>query len=769
MTAPEPTLIASPPMSSERELAAIWTELLGAAPAGTEEDFFAAGGDSIQAAALVARACARLEVELSLGAFVRRPTIAALARRIDAVQARGRTPTAWDTTEDGSPASCSYAQERFWFIDQASDSNVVSNVSWALRLDGPLDVPALERALAELWLRHDTLRTRFELRDGTPVQLVSPASKLALEVAEVTDEAHATTLAAAAAHKPFDLGRGPLLRVQLLVLGPESHVLQFIAHHIVCDDWSKGVILSELAAFYTAVRTGEKTSFAPPIQYPDYSRWQRARLSEEVLRNETEHWRTLLANAPAVELPVDRPRPAASSMRGARLRTTVPPEVEAALRELGREAGATFFMTMLAALQAFLYRYTRQEDLVIGTAVDNRGRLEFEQAVGLFTNVLALRADISGRPTFRELLSRARATTLDAVAHQELPFDRLAAAATERDASRHPIFQVFYEFIVPAPLDLRLPDVSSNPFEVPKQTSEFDLGLYMDEQRGGLDAVWEYSTDLFEAATVERMAGHFMRLLEQIVADPERPIDELPLLDDAQRRHALFGASATSAPLPRACIQELFEGHAHLTPDALALIAGDEQLSYGELYRRANLDRPPACRRGHRTGRRRRPVSRALGEPGCRDARDPLKAGGAYVPLHPDHPGARLIAQLDAAGARMLIAQAPLEGFAGALLSLEREGDHLASLSDSNPQPALGPDNTAYVLFTSGSTGVPKGVAVTHRNLVNYTAHMIGALGEDGTTSGLHFGSVSAVNTDLGNTAIFPAAGGAACISSPRT
>ena len=763
MTALEPTLLSSPATSSERELAAIWTELLGVAPAGTEEDFFAAGGDSIQAAALVARVGSRLNVELPLSEFVECPTIAALAGRIDAARARGATPMVWPATEDGVPARCSYAQERFWFIDQASGSNVVSNVSWALRLDGPLDVPVLERALAELALRHDTLRTRFELRDGAPVQLVSPESELALEVAEAGDEAQAAALAVAAAQTPFDLSRGPLLRVQLLTLGRDANVLHFIAHHIVCDDWSKGVIQSDLAAIYTTLRAGEEPALPPPVQYPEYSRWQRERLNEEALRYELEHWSARLANPTALELPGDRTRPPAPSMRGARLRTTVPPDVEAALRALGREAGATFFMTMLAALQAFLHRYTRQEDLVVGTAVDNRGRVELERAVGLFTNVLALRADVSGRPTFRELLSRARASTLDAVAHQELPFDRLAAAAPERDASRHPIFQVFYEFIVPAPLELPIPDLHSEPFEVPKQTSEFDLGLYLDEQRGGLEAVWEYSGDLFEPATIERMAGHFIRLLEGIVADPDRPIDELALLDDAQRRQALSGADATGAPLPEACIQELFEGHARRAPDAPALVAGEERLSYGELNRRANsiahllleLGVAPGDAVGLCLERSVDLVAAMLGI---------LKAGGAYVPLHPDHPASRLLAQLDTAGARMLIAQAPLEGFAGTLLSLEREGERLATLPDTDPEPAVGPDDTAYVLYTSGSTGTPKGVAVTHRNLANYTAHMVGTLGEDGTTSGLHFGSVSAVSTDLGNTAIFPALAGGGCL-----
>jgi amino acid adenylation domain-containing protein len=763
VTAPEPTLLSPVRTAAERELAAIWSELLASEPAGSDEDFFAAGGDSIQAAALLARVCSGLGVELSLAEFVREPTIAALADAIEAARARGATPAAWPAARDGEPARCSYAQERFWFIDQASASNVVSNVSWALRLEGSLDVPTLERALGELALRHDTLRTRFELRDGAPLQIVSSESSLALEVLEARDEAQASALAAAAAQVPFDLARGPLLRVQLLALGPDSHVLHFVAHHIVCDDWSKGVILSELAALYVALRAGEQPSLQPAVQYPDYSRWQRRRLSEQLLGEELEHWRSTLAGASPIELPVDRTRPPAPSTRGARLRTTVPAEVAEALRALGREAGASFFMTMLAALQAFLHRYSRQEDLVVGTAVDNRGRVELERAVGLFTNVLALRGDLSGRPSFRELVSRARATTLDAIAHQELPFDRLAAASPERDASRHPVFQVFYEFVVPAPLQLPILGVRSEPFEVPKHTSEFDLGLYLDEQRGGLDAVWEYSLDLFEPATIERMAGHFIRLLERIVADPDRPIDELALLDDAQRRQALTGAHATGASLPEACIHELFERRVRRAPGAPALVAGEQRLSYDQLNRRANsiahllleLGVVPGDAVGVCLERSADLVAAMLGI---------LKAGGAYVPLHPDHPAERLAEQLQSSGARLLIAPAPLDRFAGTLLSLEDRGERLATLPDTDPDPVVGPDDTAYVLFTSGSTGAPKGVAVTHRNLVNYTAHMIETLGRDGTTSGLSFGSVSAVSTDLGNTAIFPALAGGGCL-----
>jgi len=770
-------------MTPEVELAQIWAELLGTAPAGVQDDFFASGGDSIQAAALLARARVRTGAALELGAFVQAPTIAALAGQIRAAlagtggHAIADGPAALDPGQAASTSPCSFAQERFWFIDQASGGNVVSNVSWALRLRGRLDVPALERAFTALAGRHQSLRTRFEVQDGQPVQVVEPIVGLELTVREVAGEPELTRLAAQAAQASFDLTRGPLLRAQLLALGAQEHVIQFVAHHIICDDWSKGVIMSELGVLYAAISAGEAAALPPPaIQYPAYSRWQRERLGDELLRAELAHWQDTLAGAaPALELATDRPRPPSPSLRGARLRTTIPPPLVDALRELGREAGATFFMTMLAAFEALLHRYTGQEEIVVGTAIDNRGRVELERAIGLFTNVLALRADLSGSPSFRGLLAGARARTLDAVAHQELPFDRLAANAPQRDASRHPIFQAFYEFIVPAPLELPLPGVDAEPFEVPKHTSEFDLGLYLDEQGGGLDAVWEYSTDLFDAPTIERMARHFIALLGALVTEPGRPIAELELLDENDRRLALIEWNATAAPVPAACIHELFEAQAIRRPDAPALVAGGAELSYAQLDSAANriarrlgeLGVRPGESVGLSLGRSTDLIAALLGV---------LKAGGAYVPLNPDHPPARLAQQLATASARVLLTEralgGELPGYSGEVIFLDEPDtrDRLAAQPPGAPPCSATPDDTAYVLFTSGSTGVPKGVAVRHRNLVNYTAHMLGVVAassepdSDPAATALHFASVSAVSTDLGNTAIFPSLAGGGCL-----
>jgi amino acid adenylation domain-containing protein len=736
-------------------VADLWRELLGSAPAGADEDFFAAGGDSIQAAALLSRVQARLGATVDLDSFMTRPTPGTLAAALARGRAPGAGPAAASDRPDEAGARCSYAQERFWFIDQASDSNVVSNVSWALRLHGPLDAPRLERALSGVVSRHDSLRARFDARDGQPVMLVAEAPAVGVERLEAEGPAQAAELAADAAHTPFDLTRGPLLRVQLIALGPEDHVLHFVAHHIVCDDWTKGVILSELGALYA----DPDAELEDAVQYRDYARWQRERLTEPVLAAELEHWQGQLAGVPAaLELATDRPRPAAATLRGARLRTTVPIELADGLRELGRAEGATPFVTMLAAFAALLRRYSGQEDFVVGTAIDNRGRLELESAVGLYTNVLALRCELEGGASFRELLRRARARTLDAVAHQELPFDRLAASAGGRDASRHPVFQAFYEFIVPAPLSLELAGVDSEVFEVPKRTAEFDLGLYLDEQRGGLDAVWEYSTDLFERETVERLGRHFIALLRAVLAEPDRPVQELDLLAPDERESLIFAWNENGAPAQAEPFHLLFEAQARRAPDAPALVAAGHELSYAELDTRANQIADLLIEQGMGTGevvgvalpRTPELVAAILGI---------LKAGGAYLPLNPDHPAARAVTQLGTAGARLLISDRPLEGFAGTVLAVA--ADALSGRPSASPRRAGDPDGLAYVLYTSGSTGVPKGVAVTHRNLVNYTRDMIDRLGAG---EGMHFGSVSAVSTDLGNTAIFPALAAGACL-----
>ncbi len=708
-----------------------------------------------------------------LASFLSEPTPAGLAKAIEAAQARTDGPGAppLPASNGAGPAGsrCSLAQERFWFIDQATGSHPVSHVPWAVRLRGPVDADALQRALDEVARRHEILRTRFALQSGQPTQLISSAARIPFATTDVSaapdPEAEMRRLVDELTIEPFDLATGPLLRAQLIVLGDDDHVLQFVAHHIICDDWSKGVIMRELGAAYEAVVSGADLDLpAAAIQYREFAEWQRERLDEQVIARELDQVKQVLDGAPAaLELPTDRPRPPAPSLEGKRLRSTVPPELAAELRGLGRAEGATLFMTMLAAFDVLLERYTGQQDLVVGTAIDNRGRVELEGTVGLLTNVLALRTDLSGAPSFRELLARVRATTLGAITHQELPFDRLAATV-DRDPSRHPIFQVFYEFIVPAPVELPLPGVRVEPLDISRHGAEFDFALYMDEQHGGLDAVWEYSTDLFDADTVARIARHFVVLLRAIAADPDRPIDQLTLLDDGERNQVVAQWNATATETAGKPVHELFEAHAQRTPAAPALLAAGAGLSYEQLNARANQLAHLLAQRGVETGDAvglcmERSADLVVGLLGI------LKAGAAYVPLNPDHPAARLQQQLSQAGARVLVTdaatRAALPSFAGEVVCVEEERDKLAALPSTDPQTPIEAGDPAYILYTSGSTGVPKGVAVSHRNLANYTSHVVSVLGLE---QGLQFASVSAVSTDLGNTTIFGSLAGGGCL-----
>jgi amino acid adenylation domain-containing protein/FkbM family methyltransferase len=754
----------------EAEISRLWLEALGGAAPTSTADFFAAGGTSIQAAGLVAQVCERLQVELTLAAFLEQPTLAGLGRAAAAARPREKQSPAVPGRE---PPRASLAQERFYFIHEATRGSAALNVPWAVRLRGPLDGERLERALTEIVRRHDTLRTRFELVGGQPVQVVESDAQPSLERSDVSAEPDpavaAERLCAEDAGESFDLGRSPLLRARLIRLGADDHVLLLVAHHIVCDDWTKRVLLEELGALYTAFTDGSAPALPEPaIRYGPYAELQRARLEDGKLERELDWWRAALDGAPpSLELPTDRPRPPTPTTCGARLRVAVPGNTAATLRSLGRSEGATFFMTMLAAFEALLYRYTGQEDLVIGTAVDNRGRVELEGAVGLFTNVLAIRGDLSGSPSFRDLVARARDRTRDAIAHQELPFDRIAAALGTHDPSRHPVFQAFFEFIVPAPVELALPDVESEPFLVRKDTTEFDLGLYLDESFGRLDAVWEYSTDLFDPETIERLGGHFNALLDAVAAEPQRPLHELSLLSEPERERVLDAWNATAAPIPEARVEQLFEERTRLRPELPAVAAPDGSLSYSGLNERANqvahLLRELGVGASESVGLC---VSRSTGL--LAGLLGILKAGASYVPINPEHPAARLERQLRDADVRALVTDAEsapaLAFFDGVLLDLDRDRDRLVAQPGTDLATGGAPADPAYVLYTSGSTGVPKGVVVTQRNLVNYSRHMLDQLGGESGVEGLRFAAVSAISTDLGNTAIFPALIGGGCV-----
>ena len=630
-------------------------------------------------------------------------------------------------------ASASYAQERLWFLDQLEPDNPAYNISTAFRLSGLLDVAVLEQSLNEIVRRHEVLCTTFATFatvDGRPVQVIAPDLNLTLpvedlrKIPETKREAEAQRLLSEEAQRPFDLARGPLLRTTLLRLDEEEHVLLLTMHHIICDDWSVGVLNRELAVLYEAFSAGKPSPFPElPIQYADFAHWQWQWLQGEVLEDQLAYWKQQLGGSlPVLELPTDRPRPAVQTFQGAIQSFVLPVTLTESLEGLSRQEGATLFMTLLTALKVLLYRYTGQEDIVVGSPVVNRNQVETEGLIGFFVNTLVLRSDLSGNPAFRELLGRVRKVTLEAHAHQDLPFEKLVEQLQpERDLSRNPLFQVMF-VLQNAPMEaLTLPGLVVNPLKFDRRTAQFDLTLSMEKTGQGLRGVLEYNTDLFDAATVTRVAGHFQTLLEGIVANPEQRLSDLPLLTETERCQLLVEWNETRVDCPQdECIHHLFETQVEQTPDAAAVIFEKEQLTYAELNRQANqlahylqrLGVGPEVLVGISVERSLEMVVGLLGI---------LKAGGAYVPLDPAYPRERLAFMLHDAQVVALLTQERLVEHLPPqevhVLCLDTEWKTISPKSEKNPVSGVRPDDLAYVIYTSGSTGRPKGVMIAHANI----------------------------------------------------
>ncbi|HYH79975.1 MAG TPA: condensation domain-containing protein, partial [Longimicrobium sp.] len=661
----------APRTSTEAVLAEIWAEVLGLARVGVEENFFALGGHSLIATRVTSRAREALGVELPLRALFEAQTVAGLAARADELRGIGAEPAARPivpvSREGDLPLS--FAQQRLWFIDQLEPGSAAYNVSVALRLRGGLDAGALTWALGEVVRRHEVLRTTFGVdAEGEPVQVIGEPAPVPLPVADLSGlgaddrEAAVARLARAEAARPFDLARGPVLRGTLLRLDAAETVGLFTLHHIVSDEWSAGLLVREVSAFYAARVSGEDANANLPdlpVQYADYAAWQRDRLEGEVLDRQLAYWRERLAGAPAViDLPTDRPRGAVASDRGARHAFALSPELSAALREVGRREGTTLFMTLLAAWQALLARHGAGDDIVVGAPVAGRTRLETEGLIGFFVNMLVIRTGFEGDPTFRQALARVRERVLEAEANHEVPFERLVdELAAERSLAHTPLFQVVFSLDPSAGEEaLRLGAVEVDRLEAEGGTAKFDLALGVSEEGGHLACSLKYRTALFDAATVERLGGHLVRLLEAAVAEPDARLSELEVLDDAERRRVLEEWNATEREYPRGvCIHHLFEAQAARTSSALAVESTGESLTYAELNARANR----LARRLRREGVGPESVVAV-----CLD-RTPdlvaavlavLKAGGAYLPLDPAYPPERLRYMREDSGARVLVA-----------------------------------------------------------------------------------------------------------------
>ncbi|HEX2252149.1 MAG TPA: condensation domain-containing protein, partial [Thermoanaerobaculia bacterium] len=495
------------------------------------------------------------------------------------------TPRAED-----EPLELSFAQQRLWFIQQLQPGVAAYNIPSAVRLEGPLDVAVLDRAIQEIVRRHETLRTRFGFEDGRPVPVVAAEHRVPLDVQDLTAgrsreqaEAEAQRLVDALARRPYDLAADDLLRVHLLKVGEADHVLLVVLHHIVSDTWTTGVFLREVAALYAAFVQGQPSPLGEPsLQYTDYAAWQRRLIREEGLDVEVAYWKQRLSDTPPLlELPTDRPRPPVQSFRGGREMLLLPKSLVGALKELGGSEDASLFMVLLAGYQTLLHRYTGQTDIPVGSPIANRDRVELEGMIGLFVNTLVLRSDLSGAPTFRDLLRQVRETSLGAFAHKELPFEKLVEELDlDRDMGRNPLFQVLFAFQnVPLPA-LEAQGLTLTRYEFNETTARLDLELDLQEMPNGFVGWIGYNADLFDGATVERMAAHFVRLLEAVAVDADRPLAALPLMDETERRQVVAGWNATAREFvgPQVLTDRL-AAQAAATPEAPALVFGDERLT----------------------------------------------------------------------------------------------------------------------------------------------------------------------------------------------
>ncbi len=629
--------------------------------------------------------------------------------------------------QDGEPLRLSYAQERQWFLWQLEPESAAYHIPSVLRLRGRLDLDALQRSFDSLVARHETLRTRFRLDGDEARQEIAASMALPLDIVALgpLEEGALARQVETTIARPFDLERGPLLRVSLLRLAEDDHVLVLVQHHIVSDGWSMQVMVEELVQLYAAYSRGLELALpALPIQYADYALWQRSWMEAGEKERQLAYWTGLLGGEqPVLELPFDRPRPVRQSHRGAQFILELDIDLSQALRRVAQQEGATAFALLLASFQALLYRYSGQADIRVGVPIANRNRVETERLIGFFVNTQVLKADLDGRMGFDELLAQARQRALEAQAHQDLPFEQLVEALQpERSLSHNPLFQVLFNYQSEARGNgqaFRFDELQMESVQFDSRTAQFDLTLDLTDEEQRFCAVFDYATDLFDASTVERLAGHWRNLLRGIVANPRQRLGELPLLDAPERRQTLSEWN----PAQRECavqgtLQQRFEEQVRQWPQAVALILDEQRLSYGELNARAN--RLAHCLIARGVGADV-PVGLALER-----SLDMLvgllailKAGGAYLPLDPAAPEERLAHILDDSGVRLLLTQGHLlerlPRQAGVEV-LAIDGLVLDGYAESDPLPTLSADNLAYVIYTSGSTGKPKGTLLTHRN-----------------------------------------------------
>lgn len=750
----------------EEILAGIWSEILGLEQVGVYHDFFELGGHSLLATQLVSRVRDLLSVELPLRSIFESSTIAELVEHIKAARDDSNilSTQVSPVSRDGA-LPLSFAQERMWFLNQLEPDNPFYNVPIALKIKGPLNINVLEQSLDELIKRHEALRTTFVNVEGKSMQVIAPAFSVPLQIKDLQDLSkeeqlqEAQRLATDEARHLFNLERDHLLRVTLIKLGKEKtdngksckdeHVLLLTMHHIISDGWSLGVFIHELAAFYKSFLNKSSAGLPDlPIQYVDFASWQRKWLTGDVLERQLDYWKKHLADFPKeLRLPSDRIRPAVQTFKGSSETFEVDQETTIKLKNLSKRNGATLFMTLLSAFSTLLFRYSSQENIIVGTPIANRNRSEIESLIGFFVNTLALRIDLSGNPTFKELIDQVRQLSLDAYAHQDLPFEKLVDELhPERDLSRNPLFQVMFA-LQNAPMgELRLTDLSMSVFETKRVSAQFDIVLDMWEADGKLVGVMEYSTDMFDATTIIRMIGHFKTLLAGIVESPEQRLSELPLLDKDEQFQLLveWNSNVVDYPVTK-CLHQLFQEQVETFPKKIAAVHSGKCITYGELNKKANR----IAGLLQRIGVRRNDFVGILHERGLdflAAMLGILKAGGAYIPIDPDYPEERIMYMVDDSQINTLITNTSLfkrifqgtkgiglnnvlcfdgkpetNSITGASMSVcFYDENDLNREENTNPDNINTSDDLAYMLYTSGSTGLPKGAMVRHDGAVNH-------------------------------------------------
>jgi amino acid adenylation domain-containing protein/FkbM family methyltransferase len=721
-----------PRNETEQVLVNIWQDVLELDKVGIKDDFFELGGHSLLAIRLISVIRKELNIEVPIGDIFENPTIESLASHLQSQSASTLLPVI-NVQSRPSQIPLSFSQERLYFIDRLQGS-VQYHIPAVLRLKGALNTDALEYALRSVLKRHEVLRTIILEQDGLSYQQVIEESKWALETIDATESheivENLSQLIEGLIHSPFDLSKDYMLRANVIRLNKQEHILVVIMHHIASDGWSTSIIVKELIEFYDSYLEQRNPVLSDlTIQFADYAIWQRSYLQGEILAEKLAYWKEKLQGVTALQLTVDYTRPTVQTFKGASASVNVDQELTFKLQELSHQRGVTLFMTLLTAFKVLLYRYSGQQDICVGTPVANRNQQETEKLVGFFVNTLPLRSDLRGDTSFNDLLKQVKATTLEAYAHQDVPFEKIVdAVVKERDLNRSPLFQVMFALQnapeIPEILLIDVVAVSEGPAN---STSKFDISCSLIETGSGLSGSIQYNTDLYKEETIKQFETHFTRLLYSIVASPDQKIGELKLLSPSEEHQLteVFNATSTAYPRDKSLI-DLFEEQVKRTPDAIALVFQDQELSYQELNNRSNQLGHYLISKGISKETLvpivvERSPEMVIGILGI------LKSGAAYVPVDPEYPEDRIGYMLEDSGAVMVLSSVSSKSQIGSnatgveLIALDgKDQEGISSQPTNNPGLAISPEQLAYVIYTSGSTGQPKGVMIEHKNACSF-------------------------------------------------